>query len=365
LNQRKYKKLNLFLTRMKFRNLLALIIFLFGFSFSQLLAQTEPNYDTNYIQSYHDNLIITLVRERKNNLVYMSFNTPSTLYELDYQTNDPLAFGIGIDYKWFTFEYTTKMPWTKPDDSKGKVDNFGIGFGLTYRRLAFRNFFERNKGYFLNNTDAWLPSIANSPNPYYLRPDIETHTYFSSLNYTFNYKHFSNNAALWQLERQKKRAGSLVLGLSYIFNSFYADSSIVPTTGIDTFPRNNNTYFSLNAIGVNTGFVGTLPFFKSKKWFLSGALIPGISYQFGHLTIEDLGAVKAKKLIGVQSEFRIAVGYNGDKYYAGLSYRAYGNVNAVNKQDPMNITNTFGRVYFGYRFDPPKIRNKFLKKIGL
>ncbi len=327
-------------------------------------AQTI-DYDTNYVLSYYKNLVVTAVSESKANLVYMNFQTPKKVYELNYKTNSLLTYGFCLDYKWLSLEYTTQMPWTELHPERGESKNFGVGFGFSFRKWTFRNFLQVSEGYYLENTNAWQSNYWQNNSPYYVRPDISTSTYYSTLNYIFNHKKFSNAASLWQLERQLKPVGTFVLGASYIYNNFYADSSIVPTIPNVNYPRNQNTYFSLNAIGINFGWQGTLPLFRSKKWFIGTAIIPGFSYQFGKLTVADLGTINKDKLIGYQSEFRSSLGFNGDKWYICASYRAFGNVNAINHSEPLSITNSYTRLYVGYRFNDPQIKHPLVQKFRL
>ena len=363
---------------MRIKHLFLVISILLCQTFGNVFAQHSKGqaiegkavgYDSGYVISFRDNFIVTLVNETKTNTMQSSFRTKTNDYSLNYKTNKINTWGIGIDYKWLTFEFTSQMPWYTPNPQYGSVQNAGFGFGITGRRLAFRNFYEFSKGYYLENTDNWLKDYTTLNNRYYTRPDIETFTYYANVNYIFNNRHFSNNASLWQLERQNTKAGTLVGGLSYIFNSFYADSSIIPTTGIDSFPRSNNTYFGLNCFGINLGYMGTLPFGKKKKWFLTTAIIPGISRQWGEIIVENLGVKQTGKLLGFQSEFRFGFGYNGDNWYIGSVFKSYSNLNVVDGEEPFSISNSFGRFYIGYRFNPPKIKNekvnKFMKMIKL
>lgn len=323
----------------------------------------QVGYDTGYVTSFRDNFIITIVNETKYSRVNAGYFGPNKSSYLYYRTNNLNTWGIGLDYKWFTFEYTTKMPWYTPDPTYGTVENKGLGFGLTMRRFSFRYFYEIYKGYYLENTENWVANGGNKDDVYYIRPDIYTKMNFIKLNYVFNNKHFSNNASMWQLERQEKASGSFVTGLSYIYNTFSADSSIIPF-GLDTFPNANNTFFAMNSLGANIGYVANLPIGKKKKWFITAALIPGVSYQFGKLEIDDVGGIKSNSLMGFQSEFRFGICYNGDLWYIGSMARSYQNLNNLLGDAPFAINNSFGRFYFGYRFPPFKHNNKWLKKNG-
>lgn len=210
-----------------------------------IIKGSDLGYLPGYVASFRDNFIVTLVNETKYSRINVNYNTYSNTYSLNYKTNDLNTWGIGLDYKWLTFEYTRKMPWYTPDPTMGDVENNGLGFGLTLRKFSFRFFFEKYKGYYLENTDAWIPKAnPDAPEYYYIRPDISTRMYYTKLNYVFNHKKFSNNASMWQLERQQKKAGSFVAGLTYIYNTFQADSSIIPVKA-DTIPTSNNTFLRL------------------------------------------------------------------------------------------------------------------------
>lgn len=348
-----------------------LLLFLLYFCLVQTEAQNlnveiipghNLGYDSGYVKSFRDNFVVTLVNESKFSTLNAAYTFQKRSYVLNYKTNDLNTWGVGFDYKWLTFEYTTRMPWFKPSPIYGDVKNSGIGFGITGRKVSFRFFYQNYEGYYLENTLDWFP--YQSKDYYYQRPDIQTRTYHTNLNYVFNHKKFSNNAALWQLERQEKKAGSFIAGLTYIYNTFSADTSIIPISG-DTLPISSNTFFALNALGVNGGFVGTIPFGKKKKFFLTGAIIPGFSWQWGRLSVEGSGIAKDNSVLGFQSEARFGLGYNGDFWYFGSIARAYGNLNNLSGNEPFSINNSFGRLYIGYRFKQIKHQNKWLKKLGL
>lgn len=317
-------------------------------------------YDSGFVKSFKNNFVVTLVNESKYSTIEVVYILSRKV--LNYRTNELNTWGFGFDYKWFTFEYTTRMPWFEPNPIYGNVKNNGVGFGITARKMNFRFFYQNYEGYYLENTSEWFPQRHS--NNYYLRNDIQTRTYYSKLSYVFNNKKFSNNAALWQLERQEKRAGSLVVGINYLYNTFHADSSMIPYQS-NTLPVSSNTFFALNSLGGNIGYLGTIPFGKRKKLFLTGAIIPGLSWQWGQLSVEGKGIEKDNSVLGFQSEVRFGLGFNGDLWYFGSIARSYNNLNNLDGNEPISIDNYFGRVYVGYRFKQIKHQSKWLKKIGL
>ena len=225
-----------------------------------------PDYDTTYIKSYRDKFVVSLVNTANTGSISISSNTsPRTL---DYSTNLANNWGVGIDYKWFTFEYTTYIPGlSSSDPTKGVTDHFNLGFGITGRKWWFRNFIARYDGYYIGNPaevdSTWLPT-----DPYPTRKDLGSFTYLASINRGFNYRRYSHNAFLWQLERQKRSQGSWVAGATFWYNRVYADSSLVPAFIAREFSEST----AFNRVdrfiwAVNGGYSYTLSLWK--KGFIS------------------------------------------------------------------------------------------------
>ena len=66
--------------------------------------QKIVNYDTNYIESYYDNLVLTLVNVSKTNTV--TIDNFVHAYDISLSTNKVTKWGIGIDYKWLAVQVT-------------------------------------------------------------------------------------------------------------------------------------------------------------------------------------------------------------------------------------------------------------------
>ncbi len=320
-----------------------------------------PIYDTNYIKSFRDYLVVTLVSSTNSNTVGVS----DSLGELvDFSANLPTSFGIGVDYKWFTAEYTSSFG-NLGDPKKGETSSRSVSFGLTMRKIWFRNFYQRMQGYHMEDPTYINPEFNPQVDNYPYRPDIRTTIYYASINYGFNYKRYSHMASMWQLERQRKRAGSFTAGISYAYNSYGADSALIPTAFQDLFSSQDFVvgYFR-NMIGLNVGYLYTLSFGNDGKFFISLALIPGLSYQFERAYFDN-GTSKSLNGIGVHAEIRSSLGYNGDKWYVTTSFAAYVIASSFEGRNPGSVGYGFGRFVVGYKIKMPETKSPFLKKIGL
>ncbi|MFM2135790.1 MAG: hypothetical protein RL021_1190 [Bacteroidota bacterium] len=322
----------------------------------------DPGYDTSYILSFRDNLVVTLVATTCGNEISATDTTGKTL---TFSTNLPTSFGFGLDYKWLTFEYASSFGKTGVPE-KGYTQMKSLGFGLTGRKFWFRNFYQNTQGYYLKNPQFLNPDFNPATDTYPLRGDVSTSVYFATLNYGFNYRRFSNIAALWQLERQKKSAGSFTAGLSFSTATHRSDSALFPEQFEKRFNQDDAiTRFDFTMYGINCGYLHTFSFTKSRKYFITLSFIPGISYQNGAAVVEDSGQRYEKNALGLHSEARFATGYNGDRWYASMMSVAYLVSSTFEGTNPLAQGYTFGRIAVGYKFTMKETTSPFLKRIGL
>ena len=342
--------------------LIAFLLLCTTYVHAQETEWQDPGYDTNYVKSFRDYLVVTLVSANTNNSIVV---TDSIGDGVNFKTNLPFGFGFAIDYKWFTFEYTSTFGKTG-DPRKGYTKMTSFGFGLTGRKFWFRNFLQQTKGYYLENPQYFNPNFNPYIDDYPSRSDVTSTVYFANLNYGFNHRRFSNMAALWQLERQKKSAGSFTAGLTFSLSRYQADSALIPSKYRPMFSgKDFITNFGFMLVGVNGGYLHTFSFFKSRKFFLSLAFIPGLSYQTGVSFSDVTNETKKNSALGLQIEGRIVAGFNGDRWYTSLSSVGYAITTNFEDVNPFGQGYSFFRFVVGYKILMPDHKITFLKKIGL
>ncbi len=322
----------------------------------------DPGYDTNYVKSFREYFVVTLVTANTNNNIEV---TDTAGQDVNFATNLPFSFGIALDYRWFTAEYTSTFGRTG-DPKKGETSMSSFGFGLTGRKFWFRNFFQKTKGYYLS-TPWYFDTDFNLETDYYpSRSDVSSTVYYANLNYGFNHRKFSNLAALWQLERQKKSAGSFTVGLTVSLATYSADSALIPTRYQHLFEgRDFITDFEFGLMGINGGYLHTFAFGKQRKLFVNLGFIPGISYQAGQAYSAVTENTQRKSAIGSHIEGRLVFGYNGDRWYGSMSSVGYVVSTNFEETNPFSQGYSFFRVVVGYKFLMPEHNIKLLKKIGL
>jgi len=342
--------------------IISFLIFLPIKGFILLGQETIPIYDTSFIQSYRDYLVLTMVAVYNSNNISFTDNKQD---DISFTTNLPFYFGLAADYKWLTFEFTKNIN-TSPNNNKGETDSRSIGIGITGRKFWFRSFWKDYQGYFMENPEYDNPEFNEEIDPFPLRPDLHTKILFANLNYGFNYKRFSNTASLWQLEKQKKRAGSFTVGLSAGYTEMQADSALVLSKWETNFnPNSLITNYQFTWIGLNGGYLYTFPMFKRKHYFISLAFIPGLSYQFGKANIENNPLPLKKNSLGVQTETRFVFGYNHEKWYASFSASLYAISNSFVQDNSIAHGYNFLRFVYGRKIKVRESKSDFHRKIGL
>ena len=325
---------------------------------------TVPNFDTAYIKSYRDYLVVTLVSVYNANSVSINDNFGD---DVSYGTDVPWSFGFAVDYKWLTLELTRSFNKEKYAETAlvaTKVKSFG--FGLTGRKFWFRNFWKKYKGYYQQNPEYLNPGYDPMLDEYPKRKDLETTIYFANLNYGFNYRRYSNTASLWQLEKQKKSAGSFTAGLSFGYIRYGADSSLIKYEWRDNFEEGALIKsYDLTLFGINGGYLHTFSMFRKKNLFLSLALIPGLSYQTGKAVVGDEEKEVKKEGVGSQTELRFVLGFNHKKWYTSLSGNFYLISNNFAEKNTIFQNYSFVRFVVGYKIKMRETKSKLLKKLRL
>jgi Domain of unknown function (DUF4421) len=204
------------------------------------------------------------------------------------------------------------------------------------------------EGIFVNNDSSSINPIKNLN---FLRQDISTTTFYASLNYGFNHRKYSQMAALWQIDRQMKSAGSFVAGIAAFAYYMQADSTLVPSVLNASFEKDSQVIKSTTqSIGINVGYAHT--FVIKKQFFIHASLIPCISYQrrkYAIIDEENLGVGG----LSFSTELRMIVGYNGEKWFGGMAYSNYSfTEKSIVEGAGAVLSYDFLRLFVGFRFSP-------------
>jgi len=286
-------------------------VFCFSAGAKSLNGYLTAKKDTNYIESYYNDLIIRLYSgEKTHSLDLNDLNTP---YRLRYLPNGYFNLGAGVNFRSFGLSLATKVPIFQNSEIKhGETKRFGIQSYIYSSKFTVDLLTSFLQGYYLVNSSTHLKSYTKDKD--YQRPDISSANIGVSVNYIFNNSRFSYRAAFSDTERQKKSAGSLLAGGSVISYLTKADSSIVPRE-IDQkyFLKSRDISKSgVLAFNANIGYAYSLVFLKNGIFTLSYILGTGIQdNSFDREVDSEINRWR----FSMNHSGRLGIGYRFNRYY--------------------------------------------------
>ncbi len=320
-----------------------------------------PDYDTAYIATYGQNLTISAISSYR----IASLDIADTSkHAVTYTSNNATQYGAGVTYKCLSVDGTITIPGlgvTNPE--LGKTRSRTLGAGLTSRRLWIRSFWNKTTGFYPEQPQAvslgWKEGDQQPT-----RPDLVNETVMASVNYALSKKRrFSQNAALWQMERQKRSAGTWVLGGSFWYTDLRADSSVVPARDSLAFnPEARIDHARRVLLGATIGYTHTFVFWHTG--FIHISVLGGAASRNQDLHYASDNSWHSTNAVSSITEVKFGSGYNGDRWYAALTTAYY--INSDDKEkEAVSLGSTYGTVRFavGLRFGKPNIKG--IGKVGL
>lgn len=305
-----------------------------------------PDHDTAWIISYRDDLCVSPVSTYQGSALEIERKDGGSL---SYATNTPIQFGAALDYKWIGIEATFTIPGiSQLDPSLGETKARGLGFGITGRKWWFRNFILESKGFYADDPELVDPDwSAGDPLPF--RGDLENLTYMASVNHGFNARRYSQTAAIWQMERQKRSAGSWTVGASFWFSRTRATGSLVPEFDRASYSEQVDVRSVRRwVISATGGYAHT--FVLWHHGFINLMVVPGIGAQQQALDPVDGGERSTGWDAAATTEFRLGTGWVADRWYAAFTLNVYESSGEISDDLDLSSTVVNLRLAAGWRF---------------
>jgi len=321
---------------------------------------SAPKYDSSYVKRFRHSLVLSGVVGNQGFGVDIEDKQGGAL---SYATNTAVQYGFAVDLNWLSVEATFAAPRFDPvDPAKGTSESRTFGLGATGRHLWIRSIWNTSKGFYaedpLKVDSTWVPG-----EPYPTRTDLESQTFMSSVNYGFNKRHrYSQKAALSQMERQRRSAGTAVVGASFWYSRITADGSVVPAYQAANYATDVQfDRLQRYIVAVKGGYTHTFTFWG--RGYINLLVLPGIGVQ--RLALRPVGSSELSSAwVGCSvSEMRLGFGYNGTKWYSGFSLGSFVNSGDVTEQVRLGTSYTTARFAVGVRIHPPN--SGFMRRIGL
>lgn len=314
-------------------------------------------YDTNYIVNYRYKLQIRTVSLNQQS----SINLVNTEIDknLSFSTNNPFEFGVALDYSWITLEYTHSIKgFELTDKRKGNSESYALNLALNARKFSGGLYYRNTHGFNLENIEDWVPNWFEENENYPYLKSINTRILAGNIYYTFNNKKFSTAAAYRQNDRQLKSAGSPLVGILANIEGVYSHEPMINIDSLEGKFLNIRRVQYLKT-GVFGGYMHT--FSIHKRFFIHGSLNQGFLYSLGRGEYHNTEETKRLSALGISLFARLALGYNGTKWFAGSLFSADFFIADVSSELTSSTGYSFLKIYVGYRFNfwNKPILNKF------
>jgi hypothetical protein len=296
--------------------------------------------DTNYIKSYIDKLSVKLLVLNKFNTFQLTDKYLGNM--IRFRPDLGVNFGIGFAYKWLALDFSANFGLQEK-----QIDN------TRYRDLQVKAFTSRQylraryqyySGYKIDYVRGFDLDLTDGDDK---RPDIRTIQLGLQYLYAFNYGKFSLRAPFVQNERQRKSAGSMLIGGGFHLYNLDADSSLI-ATGMEPYFNELMHLSQLNilTLSINLGYMYTFVLFK--RYFITLGLIPGIGLSGGDYRMVYREPVQSSLTYRIKT--MSAIGYNGKKFFIGIQGIGGYYPLRIDKKLIAYISEGRASFFIGYRF---------------
>ncbi len=303
--------------------------------------------DTNYITTFPN--AITLKGFMNGKILNLDIEDQKDDYELNYVPNGNNSLGFGFNYKWIGLSVGFKMVDENDKSIYGETGYFDFQTSFILRKGFINVYFQEYKGFYLENSAAMIRDWP-SGEQYLIRPDIGL--FSSGIDYTHVIapKKFSYIAAFSQTEVQRKSAGSIIMGGSVNYHHVSADSSFIPDDLIYVDAFSDDHVKGVRGITTSARFGYAHTLVALERFFVTLSLDAGIGYVYSTRT-ESNENRKHSFQVNPNVSFKMAAGYNHNKWYFGLTAASFYHQNkTTGTENVMRISYGFVNFVLARRF---------------
>ncbi len=264
--------------------------------------------------------------------------------DLDFRlvSNNDVKMTLRMNYKFINLSFGFApgfLPGNDDDELKGESSFTEYKVNMFPGQLVQNLFFRRMKGFYVENTEDFIPLWQKGTDPYFQFSDLKSIEWGGYTGFVLN-KDFSLRALLSRQEWQLESSGSWVPALRYDFTKL-------------SNPFDDGTYGKENQVDLRADLGYYYNWVITPKVNFAPYVRAGIGPKFSKFTLD--GMVDSSNYFVLDYGTGFQLGYNTDKLYMGLrgSYNGY----RYNNEDDNIISNNLwhGLFYIGYRFEAPEI----------
>jgi len=329
------------------RKVFALLLFLLVTK-ATVGQQSADSTKNLYIEQFSDKFFVWPLFKKRS----LSFDVREGNNEkIKYRPNNSFSLGLGV----YLFEVSAEISFALPINERSQST-----FGSTDAREFHANFLGNNWGVDVfrqkYNGFYFTDPAGSAPDVIIKRPDIElTNTGINGI-YAFNKDKFSLKSAYNYSERQVKSGGSFLVSGNLNTFRLFADSVINTKQSGQQSSGSELLLMRYTTLSIAGGYTYTLVY---KSFFLNGGLSMGPAHNW-ILYSKPGGEEYYDIAINTYVDSRVALGYNSNRFFGGMSLVAQSR-NIRFDDIRFSNTNTFVKIIVGYRFNEVGILKKKAK----
>ena len=329
----------------------AAYVFLLGL----LYIPADAQIDSTKIKSYVDQVMIRVnLDTNMENFIFSETDQENVIKEMEFSINNKTKTSLSVDYRNIsaTLSFAPKFfPGNNDNELKGNSSYTDFRLRFFPKRFIQTVYYKNVKGFYIENMQDLIPGWQEERDGYLRFPDFRVQTFGGSTSYVLK-KDFSLKSIYTQSEWQKSSGGSWVPFLDYDLTIFR-----------DILDGRKSKEYQYN-IGANIGYF--------YNWVIADkvSVAPYLTVGFGGKftsfrdTLEDgsKGPKEKAQYATVRGSGGLHIGYNSDRFLFGGKLNF--NASAYDEKDNYAVenNNTYGLIYIGYRFAPPKaVKNTYDK----
>ena len=311
----------------------------------------EDRYDHSYLQDLSGYLTPRAFL-LQNNQPFGIELTEQPIRRLSYWTNLPFSVGGGLFYRWLGVQVGFPVQgFAAPTEERGRTRSLILAANVYLRRFGIDAHYTQHNGYYLENA---RDVLGLSTPPYPVRADISTQAFGANFYYVFNHRRFSFRAAFIQTERQLRSAGSLLLMPTFNYYRVTGDSALTAHAGLTLNPSESIAFSYGRAVSAGLTFGYAHSFVIRRHWFALVAVLPGFTAGTNRIRT-PAGEEFSRERINLRGHLRLAAGYNGPRWFVGLS--STNDLYDINFARDLRLNYLITRTYLfvGRRFEMPRM----------
>jgi hypothetical protein len=279
----------------------------------------------------------------------VSINVSNRLFgkgeKFQYKPAMPGVVGLSLKIKKVYISAAIQLPANEALKKQyGETKFRNININIQGRIVQWGLFYRDYKGFYLKDYESYYQNWNKDSLGYPQSPSLRILEGGLNLGFNFN-KNFSMNAAFAQGERQKKSAGSFLMGISERYQRIEADTSFVPPTQGKLYPnldklRYGNFTSTIIYLGYGYQFV-------LKKFHFTPVGMVGSGFQIQSYKQTDKNRLRLN--VPTYATFKAQLGYNGDHFFANIIYTTEFNTIPI-KESRIRLFHNWLEFGMGLRF---------------